>query len=122
MSAARKSEPRVKIAPPALQIDTRAEVPELGASIEDIRYLATEALSALGVNLRADGGWPTVETIYGHALTELSVEIGLLSDELEKTNDPIAIPLRRWRDRIGLLQCASILAKVRASDRRKAVE
>lgn len=104
------------------KIDTRAEVPGLNASIEDVQYLATEALSAMGVNLHADGGMPTVETIYDHALTELSVEIGLLCDELEKTNDPIAIPLRRWRDRIGLIQCASILAKVCASDRRGAAE
>jgi hypothetical protein len=101
------------------KINTRTEVPGLGVSIEDVRLLAAEALSVLGVNLRADNGRPTVETIYRHGLTELSVEMDALYEVLDQANDPTAMYIGRFRDRIELLnECAGILAKLNASNAR----
>jgi len=74
----------------------------------------------LGVNLRADDGAPSVETVVSHSLTELSVEMSLLISHLEQQqDDEPAMHVTRFRDRVDLIrECAGILSAINATSQR----
>ncbi len=105
-----------------MSIDTLTKLPGLGTNVNDLRVLASCVLSALGVNQRADGGAPTLETIYSHSLTELGVDMRRLSDSLAQEHEDIANAIMRLYDRLDLINggAAILAALVAADDRRGA--
>lgn len=108
------------------KIDTLAPLPGLGVSVNDARHLAVTTLGALGVNMLADGGTPSLETIYNHSLLELGADLRKLAEPLlegDNALQDIGASIMRLHDRLDLIQeCAKILADVVGAEKDQAAK